>query len=262
NSAAHTRYEFLLPVASTIDRNRLEAFIADLDREALRYFNEPGSAPSGPWALNPDPLHPRLTLVSDAREALFHARASVVASGTATIQAAVIGNPFVVVYRVSPLTFALAKKLVEYPEEFPNMADASGNQPIAMVNLIAQRRLVPELLQQNFTAANVAQALAPLLADTPEREAQIAGLAEVRTLLNPAIATEPPQTSVISTEAPPSPVISTEAQRSGEIAAFPPAGTGQNPAQTSIAHLAAAVLEALCKSEPVKSSSKVSDGPN
>jgi len=152
------------------------------------------------------------------------------------------------------------------------MADASGNQPIAMVNLIAQRRLVPELLQQNFTAANVAQALAPLLADTPEREAQIAGLAEVRTLLNPAIATEPPQTSVISTEppqtsvisteAPPSPVISTEAQRSGEIAAFPPAGTGQNPAQTSIAHLAAAVLEALCKSEPVKSSSKVSDGPN
>jgi len=225
NSAAHTRYEFLLPVASTIDRTRLEAFIADLDREALRYFNEPNSAPSGPWAPDPGPLHPRLTLVSDAREALFHARASVVASGTATIQAAVIGNPFVVVYRVSPLTFALAKKLVEYPEEFPNMADASGNQPIAMVNLIAQRRLVPELLQENFTAANVAQALAPLLADTPERFAQIAGLLEVRGLLVPS---------------------------------FHP---GESPA-ASITRLASAVLEALCKSEPVESSSKVSDGPN
>src|SRR6202012_1562255 len=157
--AAHTRYQFLLPVASTIDRTRLEAFIADLDREALRYFSDAGA----PRSSEPSP-RPRLTLVSDAREALFHVRASVVASGTATIQAAVIGNPFVVVYRVSPLTFALAKKLVEYPEEFPNMADASGNQPIAMVNLIAQRRLVPELLQQNFTAANVAAALAPLLA--------------------------------------------------------------------------------------------------
>ena len=50
--------------------------------------------------------------------ALHHARACVVASGTATVQAAVIGNPFVVVYRVSPLTFALAKRLVRYPAEF------------------------------------------------------------------------------------------------------------------------------------------------
>ena len=179
-ATAHTRYEFLLPVASTIDPTRLEAFIAELDREAFRYFTEntklkTQNLPS-----------PRLTLVTGpeaAREALHHARASVVASGTATIQAAVIGNPFVVVYRVSPITFVLAKKLVEYPTEFPDMTDASGNQPIAMVNLIAQRRLVPELLQQNFTAANVAAALTPLLADTPEREAQIAGLAEVRALL-------------------------------------------------------------------------------
>jgi len=49
-----------------------------------------------------------------------------------------------------------------------------------MVNLIAQQRLVPELLQSNFTAANVATALAPLLADTPTRDRQIAGLARVR----------------------------------------------------------------------------------
>jgi lipid-A-disaccharide synthase len=172
NAAAHTRYEFLLPVASTIDRTRLEAYLRTLNAEHVRY-------------LGPEAATLRLTLVPDAREALFHARASVVASGTATIQAAVIGNPFVVVYRVSPLTFALAKKLVEYPEEFPDMADVSGNQPIAMVNLIAQRRLVPELLQQNFTAANVAAALTPLLPETPERQQQMAGLAEVRHLLQP-----------------------------------------------------------------------------
>jgi lipid-A-disaccharide synthase len=48
------------------------------------------------------------------------------------------------------------------------------------VNLIAQRRLVPELLQGRFTAGNVASALAPLLAEGPERDRQLAGLAEVR----------------------------------------------------------------------------------
>ena len=138
----------------------------------------------------PAASRPHLTLVPDAREALHHARASVVASGTATVQAAVIGNPFVVVYRVSALTFALARKLVRYPDEFPsafhrNHAD-DPDPPIAMVNLIAGRRLVPELLQGRFTAQNVADALQPLLADTPQREAQMAGLTEVhRSLQTP-----------------------------------------------------------------------------
>ena len=165
--AAHTLYEFLLPVASTIKAPDLARYIAELNAEHLKYFG-------------PEAATLRLTLVPDAREALFHARASVVASGTATVQAAVIGNPFVVVYRVSGLTFRLAKALVEYPAEFRSMPDQHGNEPIAMVNLIAQQRIVPELLQEDFTAANVASALAPLLEDTPERERQIAGLARVR----------------------------------------------------------------------------------
>jgi lipid-A-disaccharide synthase len=49
-----------------------------------------------------------------------------------------------------------------------------------MPNLIAGRRIVPELLQDHFTAQNVAAELAPLLADTPERHAQIVALAELR----------------------------------------------------------------------------------
>ena len=128
-----------------------------------------------------------ITLVPDAREALNHAQASIVASGTATVQAAVIGNPFVVVYRVSPLTFRLAKKLVHYPPEVwpTNDLDRDGNLPIAMVNLIAGHRIVPELLQARFTAENVAAALRPLLADTPDRTRMIADLAEVRRALQP-----------------------------------------------------------------------------
>jgi lipid-A-disaccharide synthase len=132
-----------------------------------------------------------ICLVPDAREALYHARASVVASGTATVQAAVIGNPFVVVYRVSPLTFRLAKRLVRYPPEIwnPTQVDLDGNLPIAMVNLIAGGRIVPELLQTRFTAENVAAALRPLLAATQERDRMIADLAEVRRALQPPAGT-------------------------------------------------------------------------
>jgi lipid-A-disaccharide synthase len=151
--------EYILPVASTIDREKLVAFLAGQSFD----------------------VH----LVPDAREALHHARAGVVASGTATVQAAVIGNPFVVVYRVSPLTFKLAKRLVRYPVEIPAQEDAYGNLPIAMVNLIAGQRVVPELIQQQFTAVGVADALRPLLADTPERARMIADLAEVRRMLLP-----------------------------------------------------------------------------
>jgi lipid-A-disaccharide synthase len=165
--AAHTRFEFLLPVASTIKPKALQEYINQLNHEHLKYFG-------------PEASTIRLTLVPDAREALQYARASVVASGTATVLAAIAGNPFVVVYRVSALTFALAKRLVRYPEEFPEMADAAGNLPVAMPNLIAGRRVVPELLQERFTAQNVAFELAPLLGDTPERHAQLSALAELR----------------------------------------------------------------------------------
>ena len=74
---------------------------------------------------------------TDARAALLHARASVVASGTATVEAALIGNPFVVVYRVSPLTYAIAKRVVTVPH-------------VAMANLIAGKEWFPELIQQRL----------------------------------------------------------------------------------------------------------------
>lgn len=157
----HGEYDFVLPVASTVDESYLRSFLNDSS--------------------------PKVTLIPDAREALHHARASVVASGTATVQATVIGNPFLVVYRVSPLTFALAKRLIRYPSEIPSQQDAHGNLPIAMVNLIAGRRIVPELLQDQFTAANIAATLTPLLADTPQRAQMIADLAETRhKLLSPS----------------------------------------------------------------------------
>ena len=109
-------------------------------------------------------------LVDDARAALFHARASIVASGTATVEAALIGNPFVVVYRVSPLTYAIAKRVVKVPH-------------VAMANLIAGKRVVPELIQHDFTAANIVQQLRPLLPDGPARESMRMELGAIREAL-------------------------------------------------------------------------------
>ena len=161
--------DYLLPVASTIDRARLADFVAGW----ITHY--PGTDPGIPL--------PYIHLVTDAREALHHARASVVASGTATVQAALIGNPFVVVYRVSALTFKIAKSLIWYPKEIPAEVDRDGNLPIAMPNLIAGRRIVPELLQDRFNPDTLSDTLADLLADTPTRRRQLADLAQLRALL-------------------------------------------------------------------------------
>jgi len=161
-------YDFLIPVASTLDTQKFSDFVF---KNSLPRIQWPKSS---------------ITLVSDARLALRHARASVVASGTATVQALTIGNPFVVVYRVSPLTYMLAKRLIRYPAEIPAQPDADGNLPIAMPNLIAGRRIVPELLNARFTSASLAAALRPLLDDTPARAQMLADLTEARARLLPA----------------------------------------------------------------------------
>jgi lipid-A-disaccharide synthase len=169
-------YQCVFPVASTIDRHWL-----DREMEVREFFADKfgGGIP------------PKIALVADAREALFHAQAAVVASGTATVQALTVGNPFVVVYRVSALTFAVAKRMIRYPKEIPAQGDEDGNLPVGMVNLIAGRRIVPELLNKRFTAANLAAALRPLLDDTPKRCQMIADLAEARAKLLPEAASNP-----------------------------------------------------------------------
>jgi lipid-A-disaccharide synthase len=134
--------EVLLPVASTVGQEFVRIALLELGAEA--------------W----------VTLVDYARAAMHHARASLVASGTATVQAAVIGNPFVVVYRVSPVTYAIAKRVVTVPH-------------VAMVNLVADKRLVPELIQDDFTGDRIVQELGPLLADGSARTEMMAGLTAV-----------------------------------------------------------------------------------
>jgi len=162
-------HECIFPVALTLDLNWVKGEI-----ETREFFAD---------KFGKGGIPPKTVLVSDAREALHFARASVVASGTATVQALTIGNPFVVVYRVSKLTFAVLKRMVKYPAEIPAEVDEAGNLPVGMVNLIAGKRIVPELLNERFTAENVAAALRPLLEDGPERARMVADLAEARAKL-------------------------------------------------------------------------------
>jgi lipid-A-disaccharide synthase len=102
--------------------------------------------------------------------ALAYSRAGIIASGTATVEAAMMGTPFVMVYRVSPLTYLLGRSRVKVSH-------------FAMVNLIAGKEIVPELVQHDFTAGKVVARLKEIIPDGPARERMIAGLAEVRTLL-------------------------------------------------------------------------------
>ena len=112
-------------------------------------------------------------VVEDGRTLLHHARAAVVKSGTSTVEAALAGVPFATAYRTHPVTFALARRLVRVDH-------------IAMANLIAGRRVVPELIQHEATPARLERELLPLLDDTGERRAVVAGLSEVRRALGSA----------------------------------------------------------------------------
>jgi lipid-A-disaccharide synthase len=140
--------EFLLPVASTLRSSELGQ-ILERGGGLLRRHGA------------------TVRLVHNAREALKHSRGAVVASGTATVEAAVAGTPFVMVYRLSGLTYSLGRHLVKLPY-------------YAMVNLIAGRQVVPELVQQTFTPENVESALRRILPESTPRRDMLAGLAEVK----------------------------------------------------------------------------------
>lgn len=116
-------------------------------------------------------------VVSDGRALLRHARAAIVKSGTTTLEAALEGTPFVVAYRTHAVTYGIARRLVRV-------------EHVALANLVAGERVVPELLQHDVTGARLANAAAPLLDDGPERARIVAGLARVRDRLGAGGAAE------------------------------------------------------------------------
>ncbi len=110
------------------------------------------------------------------REVLSSARVAIVASGTATVETGLTLTPMVVVYRLSALTYALGKPLVSVAN-------------YAMVNLIAGRVVVPELIQNDFTPERVSEETLRILDDGPARARMLQDLEEVRSKLGKGGAT-------------------------------------------------------------------------
>jgi lipid-A-disaccharide synthase len=108
---------------------------------------------------------------------LAFARAAVVTSGTATLETALFNVPQVVVYRTSWFSYLLGRALIRVPF-------------ISLVNLIAGRRVVPELIQGQARAARIAAELQRLLHDPACRSQVQAGYAQVREQLGPARASQ------------------------------------------------------------------------
>jgi len=119
-----------------------------------------------------NPVKPKkLNIVSgQTRHVLRQAKAAWVASGTATLETALMECPMVVVYKTARLTYEAGKRLVKVPH-------------LGMVNLLAGKELCPELIQHMVTPENLALAIKPLLDDTPTRQEMIRGLLMVKASL-------------------------------------------------------------------------------
>jgi lipid-A-disaccharide synthase len=149
----HGKYEqqfvFLLPVAATISED-------DLWRNGLDIFAE---------CIDIHLIH------EDRYDMMAACDAVVAASGTVTLELAILGTPMVVVYRVSPHTYFIGRLLIRHMQFF------------SLVNLIAERLVVPELLQEEVTPANIEAELTRLLFDEKAGREVRQGLTEVRVKL-------------------------------------------------------------------------------
>jgi lipid-A-disaccharide synthase len=117
-------------------------------------------------------------LVDSGSKLLHHATAALVKSGTTTLESALAGTPMVVAYRMSGLSYQIAKRLVQVPH-------------IALANLVAGERIAPEFIQENATPGALAAAVGPLLdRESPEHRTMIAGLQRVRDALGKGGAAE------------------------------------------------------------------------
>jgi lipid-A-disaccharide synthase len=143
-----------------------------LDRERLAQFVLPAAPTAGASFFRERVGQaPIRVLEGESWDAMAHADVALAASGTVTVEAALLGTPMVTFYKVTPPSWLAGKLLVRVPF-------------YSMVNLIAGRAIVPELMQGEMTGANLAAAAERLLMDEKARAEMRAGLDEVRRRLS------------------------------------------------------------------------------
>jgi lipid-A-disaccharide synthase len=144
--SAHPDVQFVVPVAPTLSREAVEPFLASHATLDVKIVD------------------------GRAEEAVGASDAALVKSGTSTLETALMLRPMVVVYRLSWLSYLVARLMVRIAH-------------FALVNILAGRKVVPELLQREASPERMAAEIERLLGDGPDRRAQLEGLAEVRASL-------------------------------------------------------------------------------
>ncbi|NOY52860.1 MAG: lipid-A-disaccharide synthase [Deltaproteobacteria bacterium] len=129
-----TDVQFVLPIASTISKEDVTVLLEDA-------------------------LVPIIPVQEQAYDALSVSDFAIVASGTATLETAILGVPMLILYRMSALTYALARRLVRVPH-------------IGLINMVAGKRIVPELIQSEVTPNHIMEETLQVL-ENGEYAAQI-----------------------------------------------------------------------------------------
>ena len=148
--------------------------------ESFIILRDAGMVSSGSIAVSPE-VPPELyeqaadveglRLACSVEDALSDATAAVVCSGTATLETAMWGIPFIITYRTSPVTYFLARILVR------------GVSRIGMANIVTDSAIATELIQKDVHAENIVSYVKPLLKDTEARRNSLAGMKLVRNAL-------------------------------------------------------------------------------
>jgi lipid-A-disaccharide synthase len=172
--------QFILPLASTAPAGLVEEMVRETwGKELGAKAPTPSPKPPSPTPHRgmggefegragdlPSPGPPLKIILGQSYQAMGAAQVAVVASGTATVEAALAAVPTVIVYRVSPLTFAVARRLIRV-------------EHVGMANLLAGERVFPELIQDDFTPEHLAREVLNLIKDPERMLAVRRGLATV-----------------------------------------------------------------------------------
>ena len=103
----------------------------------------------------------------DIYGAMKYSKAAITTSGTASLECAMLDTPEVVCYKLSTLSYAITSLMNKSPF-------------ISMVNLIANREIVPEMVQRKASINNIVENILPLLSDTEKRKTMLSGMSQVR----------------------------------------------------------------------------------
>lgn len=168
----------LLPGSRSQEIERIAPLMAEVGAALLKDYPQlrlltpcltPGRAEQIRRAMGTLPVE---ILTGGMHEVLARARCCLVASGTATLETALFEVPMCIVYRVNPITYWLAKLLVHI-------------RFIGIVNILAGRMLVPELIQQDAVAEKILPVMKDLVDDTETRQRMVRNLRELKQRLGP-----------------------------------------------------------------------------